>query len=307
MKTSLFCLAGILTVIPLVRAGTDAADEASARRVLREELVTAQSWGKVHAADVLATYGEAAAVWPVFLRELKLHPDENQYRVGIHRVLARTAPTSAERAAEVAWIVRVFLDPTSRDRPHAIEALCKLGGPHDVAVISAARRWRAHATDADEVFISWLLWQSGDVSARDFVVSALHSSEAPARLRAAYVLRMIGTKNPAALAALVRAADLEPAGGDPTTRAMLVGAAYQLQASPAQLVGWREILEKMVAEGPPLATYDALQALMPSYGSANLARLRPLLAAPAGDVRIAAAWAILDITTRASAGPTTSR
>ena len=52
-------------------------------------------------------------------------------------VIAReTLGAPAGRAAEVAWIAGVFLDPSSPDRGHALETLA---GPFDHAVREAAR------------------------------------------------------------------------------------------------------------------------------------------------------------------------
>lgn len=300
MKFSPPLAAGWIVLAALAAgAGLRAADDATAaRRVLRAALVTESGWPKVHAAEVLAAHGDPGAARAAFLAELATHGGVPRDRIGIHRVLARTAGTAAARRAEVAWLAGVLADPQAPDRVLAAETLGKLGGPPEAAVLAAARDWLATAEEEDAVFLQWLCWQAGDDDARRAIVGRLRSPRAATRLRAAYVLRLTGTAEPAALAELARAAAREPV--DSPARAIVVGAAYHLQAAPAQCAAWRAALEQLVADGPPTAAYDALQALLPGYTAADVPRLRPLLAHAHSDVRTAAAWALLAIDARSA-------
>ena len=65
----------------------------------------------MHAAEVLAAHGDPGAARAAFLAELATHGGVPRDRIGIHRVLARTAGTAAARRAEVAWLAGVLADP----------------------------------------------------------------------------------------------------------------------------------------------------------------------------------------------------
>ena len=67
-------------------------------------LAAESGWVRVHAAEALAACGEPAAARAAFLTELAVHGEVPRDRIGIHRVLARTAPDPATRGAEVAWL-----------------------------------------------------------------------------------------------------------------------------------------------------------------------------------------------------------
>ena len=161
---------------------------------------------------------------------------------------------------------------------------------------AALRRWAAKAPPAERVLLNWLEWQGGDAGARGRLVEALGEADAVARLRAAFVLRFTGTKEPAALAALGAAADREVEGA--ASRAFVVGAAYALGASAERMPVWREILEETARSGPPAEAYEALQALSSGAGRAELEQMRPMLEHAHGDIRVAAAWLMLAVVRR---------
>lgn len=264
---------------------------AEARRTLRDVLAREGGWIKVHAAEVLANHGEAARVREAFLEELKAHGSEPQYRIGIWRTLALASANETGRADWVGRIRAVFVDPASPDRLHAVETLGKLGGPHPAPVVAAAKAWLRAVPPEDAAFGLWVCWQAGEPDALRAIIGLLDSPQAAARSRAAYVLYRSGTTEPAALAALARAADAEPA--DSPGRTNIVGAACRLKAAPARLGHWRQILDRVVGEGAPGARYAALQALLPLYRPVDVPRLLPLLRHEHPDVRTGAAAAIL--------------
>ena len=267
---------------------------ALALTTLRATLAEEQGWIKVHAGEVLTTQGEAAAVHAVYQKELIAHGDEPRYRWGIRRTLALTAPTPAERAQWIDPIAAALIDPATPDRVNALEGLGKLGPPHSSAVLDAAAHWLPTASPEDGVFLHWLQAQSGDASAWPKIVAQLNAPGLDARLRAAFLLRRVGTTDPAALAALTRAADAEPA--DSSARAIIVGGAYLLHASAPRMADWRATLDHIVANGAPNDRYEALQSLRTFYRPADLPMLLALLKYPHGDVRTGAAWAILTVT-----------
>lgn len=267
-----------------------------ARSTLREALARENGFVKVHAAEVLTAYGDRDRVRAVFLQQAENHAEELRYRHGIWRTLALSAENSSQRAAWLERIEKVVLDPSSPDRLHAVESLAKLGGPHSAAVLAATRQWYNHAPEEETPMLEWVLWQAGEHEVETALRHRLASPTLVSRLRAAYVLRQIRTMDPSTLAALSAAADAEPV--DSAARPIIIASAFLLRASPERLPAWRSILEEMAAQGPPSAAYDALQGLMGVYHTADLARILPLLQHAHGDVRIAAAWTILDVTSR---------
>ena len=190
----------LLAGVAGARAGAAVAHEGEARAVLRAALSDEHRWVRVHAAEVLLEFGERASVAEAFVREEARHGSEAGYRVGVWRVLAQARP--AERAAWHGRVLAVFCDEAAADRLFAAETLAKLGDPLSVDARAALRRWAAKAPPAERVLLNWLEWQGGDAGARGRLVEALGEADAVARLRAAFVLRFTGTKEPAALAAL---------------------------------------------------------------------------------------------------------
>ncbi len=286
--------ATILVGLTSVLAGAAVSDEGEARGVLRAALADEQRWVRVHAAEVLLEYGERAIVAEAFVREEQRHGKETGYRVGIWRVLAQARP--AEREMWRGRVLAVFCDEAAADRLFAAETLAKLGDPLSADARAALRRWAAKAPPAERVYLDWLDWQGGDADARGRVVAALGEADAMARLRAAFVLRFTGTKEPTALAALGAAADREVEGT--MSRAFVVGAAFALSASAERMPAWREILDATARRGPPAEAYEALQALRSSAGRTELERMRPLLGHAHGDVRVATAWLMLAVLRR---------
>ena len=93
---------------------------------------------KVHVAEYLLSLDYAAGVRETFLKESELHGDEPGYRIGIWRVLTRTANTDEKRNPWIDKIFEVITDPEAPDRTTAVKTLAKLGHPvagDDVAIL----------------------------------------------------------------------------------------------------------------------------------------------------------------------------
>lgn len=268
----------------------------AARQTLEDALHGETGWIKVHAAEVLLIAGETKAVAAVFRLENEIHGQEAGYRVGIWRVLTQACP--AERAFWRGKMMAVFLDSTASDRLFAVESLAKLGDPQPPKLKLALDLWGASATPAERVFVDWLDWQQGDETARIRVIEALRSSDAVARLRAAYILRKSGCADPMALGALRAAAAVEPL--ESIGRPYVIGAAFALSADPGQREVWRVALEDMAHRGTASAAYEALQALQRHCSNEDIGRMEPLLKNIHGDVRVGAAWTILAVARRAN-------
>src|SRR4051794_7599525 len=83
-------------VVPLAHAGgepIDAGQLERARGELRRALKDEPKFVKVHAAEALLELGIGQDVKSVFESERRRHEAESPYRIGIWRVLARTATT----------------------------------------------------------------------------------------------------------------------------------------------------------------------------------------------------------------------
>ena len=65
--------------------------------IVRDVLEHEHLWVKVHAAEYLLWLDCPGGVKETFTKELELHSDEPQYRIGIWRVLGRAAPNEHEQ------------------------------------------------------------------------------------------------------------------------------------------------------------------------------------------------------------------
>lgn len=262
-----------------------------ARSVLQRVVTEDRSWVGVHAAEALAALGEGRTVHERFLLEAS-HAGSLPHRIGIWRVLAATTANTEERAAWIARIEQVFLDPDAPDRKQAIESLAKLGHRTTGAVLAEVRRAANAPASMNRVLPLWSLHYAGDPAALDQLLALLRSDDPVARQRSAYALRWIQPAGPAARAALVQAVKLEPAG---TPRVFLVSAALTLDADPAQRASWQNELQTFFHGDLPTGRLEAAQALAPFCQPADLPRLEALLDDADHDRRVAAAAMILHL------------
>jgi len=254
----LVLLAGLLGAAPPARAGSRDADALrdEAVKVLRNELRSAEGSVMVHAAEGLLYLGYFDGVEDTFRRELERHRDESPDRIGIWRVLARTARHAARRDDWVRRIKRSFMDEESPARIRALEALGKLECRLDEGELDAVRRF---AEREQSPFAWWVL--------------ALHDAEgAHARLEA---LRSSGDR-----ATRLRAACCLARMNPPTREAWV--AAGGKDAAIAALAG-----------GDPAERLAACRTLGEVGLPAERGLLAPLMADPDPEVRVQAAIALL--------------
>ncbi len=261
-----------------------------ARGALHAALQEETGWTRVHAAEALLAVGD-----PEPVRQALATPDRDESRlperIGIWRVRAALAREPGEKALWIKRIEEVATDSAARDQLQAVESLAKLDCRPTAAVLVAARRLAALG-DGESVFEFWLQHLAGEPGALRQLAGRLDSPVPAARIRAAYVLRRLRPDDPGVRCALARAAAAEA----PTSIAYpyVLGAAWLLDADPAQMAVWRAALERIATSGAPGARYEADQVLM-------LARLGPTPdffragLEGTGDVRIGAAWAILTL------------
>jgi hypothetical protein len=267
------------------------------RAVLHEIYDHEESWVKIHAAEALVAAGEAIEIRA---KLLKLVPtvDSLVYRVGVWRVLAATSPTAADRAACVAAVEKIYLDPAAPDRSQAIETLCKLRVVVAGPVLAEVRREAALGPGqlqprSLQPLALWSLALAGEPGALARLCAVLRSPDTSLRVDGAYALRLLGNQDPAVRRALAEAAAVEPPGT--AARPYVLSAAFTLRADEGKLAPWRSDLEAMVQTGTSEARFEACQALRPSATLSDLARYEPLLAGPSPDTRIGAASTILHV------------
>lgn len=268
---------------------------ARARSTLDEALKTEQGWIRIHAAEALIALGGHERMRRLFEAELPAW-ENSPYRIGAWRVLAATASAPEDKAAWIARIEKVFLDPTSPDRLQAIESLCKLRHVLGGAALAAAREMEGRVAPADALFPLWALCLAGEDHALERLAGSLASPEAAVRRRAALVLRWLAPPERWIRRELARAADVEPAST--VASPYLVSAALWLDVDAGRRAAWRARLEQHLMTGPAGVRLEACQTLMRIYAPRDLSRVVALLEHPEGDVRLGAAWMILAVMAR---------
>jgi hypothetical protein len=255
-----------------------------------------ESWIKIHSAEALVAGGEAIAIRDRFLG-MRPTVDSLPYRVGVWRVLANTSPTLAQRAACVAEVERIYLNPAASDRSQALETLCKLRIKLAGPTLERVREARQQGGTGAQVGLTlWALQLAGEAGALEGLTDLLRSSDVTARLVAAYALRLLDVQDATTLRALGQAADAE----SPDTRAypFLLSAAVSLRADSSRLPVWRAALQKVLTQGSDDARFEAAQGLLPRAGTSELPTYVSLLDAAGSDTRVGAALTILQVQLR---------
>jgi HEAT repeat protein len=246
-------------------------------------------WVRVHAGDALAALNRPERVIAAFRPQADAAGP--QYRIGVWRVLA-LAEQGDRRREYVARIRRAFLDPHGPDQTHAIEALAKLKVPASDDAERQRVRDVAEGGGSAAPFALWRLAQAGDETAVARLASLLDNPDEPTRVRAAYVLGRLQPLPHATDRALSAALAKERAGSvaQSVMRAALgVDAAREMAQDP---------------DAPQYARYSAAMCLAELGRARDHAILSRMLQDPDLDVRVAAAYATLQIDGRAAAAST---
>jgi len=190
-------------------------------RVMHEE----EQWVKVHAAEYKLQVGLSKGVYETFLEQLALFEDQAPYRIGIWRVLAKSAPKETERKQYIDKIIGVFNDREATDRIHAAETLAKLGVP----VSSSAKATTDEILKGEKgslwVYTLWASMQGQEKSANPILEALMSGIEEDIpRLQAAYALKMEGNIPEEEWEALATMALAEPATS--IAKVHLISAAY---------------------------------------------------------------------------------
>jgi hypothetical protein len=266
-----------------------------AKKILHEIMDQEESWVKIHAAEALIAGGEAISIRERFL-QLAPTADALPYRIGIWRVLANTSPTAAERAACVAQVEKVFLNLSNPDRSQAIETLCKLRVRVEGPTLDLVRQTAVDGPVLLRPLALWSLRLANESGALEKICALFQSTDPTMRIDAAYALRLLRETDPAALNALARAADAEPA--DSRAYPYVISAAFALNADPARRPVWRASLEKIIATGSVDARFEACNGLLAEVKASDLPKYLPLLDEKGNDTKVGAALTLLYVRAR---------
>lgn len=289
----------VLLPAPEAHASVPAPDELldTIRAVFEGET----GWVRIHAAEALIWHGCAAEVYEAYLPRADSAPPKA--RIGVWRVLARSAPTPEERETYVARIRAAFLDKNGPDRLHAVETLAKLGAPAPAGALEEA----AQGSDAFAVYARWALYNvrgDGDPSG----IAELLDAQDPAVVRStAYALRNL-PELPADLTEKLWA--MVNAQGPPTVADVYLESALAVHDESYPLGAMTKLLSRLprpdaAAPAMPLTKGEKVEICM-AFAEAGRESDAVFFAAlvddPEADVRQAAAHALLRIHRRANRG-----
>ena len=291
MKTLLLTIALGAGAMP--RAADDPL-RARSVQILQAALRTEERWIKVHAAEALIAAGQPDGVARAFEAELAARGAEPQYRIGIWRVLAQTAPTEPEHDTWIARIVAAFLDTGGPDRLHAAEALGKFGYRAHEGEIGAFQLAAGAGRGSLAADAQWVLANGSDEAVGP-LVTMLASEDRGTRNDAAYAIRYLPKLSPASWQKLALAAQQSWMGS--AERVTLVSAAF-VHAPEKEKAFFKAELLKYLSVGTNDEKLEVCAAIAVKGVKADTARLTPLLDSPVTDVRIGAAQAILRISRR---------
>jgi len=273
--------------------------EAEPIAVLRDVMRREERFVKVHAAEALIELGQPAGVHDLFLTQEREHRDVPMYRLGVWRVLARTATVSTpDHQRWVGELRKVALDPAAPDRIGAIESLAKLNyalAPDERPVIETLA---ASKDEGIALFSLWLLSQApGSENPQDRVARYLDSKNPITRLRAIYILRFLpdlSTDNRAKLKAAARAEEKDTLTYAYATSSSFIVAKTYGDGDEAHRT--RGELYRILKTAEPAAKQEACRTLGEQGSRADLDAIAPLLADPAPPARVGAALAMARIT-----------
>jgi len=242
-------------------------------------------WIRAHAGEALVQSGRRDPALDVF-RPLA-DSAEPKYRVVVWRILARAEPDPAEQRRYVDRIRKALFDRGGPDQTHAMEALAKLHEPIADDAELALVREIADGGGPMSPFAVWRLEQAKQAATVARLITLLRADDAVTRARAAYVLGRIRSSPESVSAAVSGALKSEPA--DSPARVML------------RVAGGVDSAREMVkdAVGPATGRYFAAMFLAERGTPEDRDSLSPLLNDGDADVRVAAAFALLQIEGRA--------
>jgi SSS family solute:Na+ symporter len=261
---------------------------------LRVAMHSDQEWIRIHAAEALIWHGEASVVRQVFLPEAD--SAKPPLRIGVWRVLARSANSPAEHEKYLNKIRNAFHDPAGSDRLHALESLGKLSAP----IQREERHLFEQAAASDDASLSafawWVLARQGAPRAAERLAELLTHRDPLVRLRSAFALRSLPTLSAQVRQELHIAAEREP--DDSVARVYLTSAAFVTAETAARRERFARELHTLLQRGSAAEQREVLVALGEAGTSADAVSIRKWLDHPDLGIRVQAAHALLRIDRR---------
>ena len=252
-------------------------------------------WSRIHAAEALSAVGFGDDIRVRLLAALT-EWERSPQRIGAWRVLAAFAREPAERQKWIDLVEGVCRDPTAPDRLQAVESLGKLACAASAATIASVKEYATRLSAAEALFPIWALMVAGDPAAAVQLHSAVSNSDAQVRRRACYIIRRLPSPSPELRAALVQRAAEEPS--DTAARPYLLTAIITLDLEPHPHSAWLWELERFWPKATGPVRLEISQALRKSPTPEMLGVWRDNLRTADLGTRVAAAWAILEISSR---------
>jgi hypothetical protein len=256
-------------------------------------------WSRIHAAEALSAVGFADDIRARLLAALP-EWERSPQRIGAWRVLAATSRDSAERQKWIDRVEGVSRDATAPDRLQAVESLGKLACVASAATIGSAREYAFLLSAAEALFPLWALTVAGDQAAAAQLRSALSHSDAQVRRRAGYIIRRLPSPSAELRDALVKQAAQEPP--DTAARPYLLTAVITLDLEPERHSAWLSELERLWPKAAGPIRLEISHALRKLPTPEMLGVWRDNLRESDIGTRVAAAWAILEISSRSNRG-----
>ncbi|MEP6662640.1 MAG: hypothetical protein ABJC04_03150 [Verrucomicrobiota bacterium] len=264
--------------------------QTDALKILQNALKTEKFFVKVHAAEFLIAQGFKDEPRAIFEEELKNHESEKPYRIGIWRVLARSAKTPVEKEKWISKLRDAFMDRVGEDRSHALESLGKLNYKVSAKGDEEIENYARSHSGVERVLAEWVLALSGKADYEKALLKSCQMEDSEGRSFAAYGLRFLPNVSGEMRRQFLKLAVAEKE--DSKAKIYFDGTALWLVKKSEQ-AKFRNNLWMALKQGTPKEKYEAGTALAGRPDKQDVPHLIPLLAEDNADARISAANAIL--------------
>ncbi len=262
----------------------------TALKIIQDALKTEKLFVKVHAAEFLIAHGFKEDPCAVFEEELKNHGSEKPYRIGIWRVLARSAESPEEREKWISRLRDAFMDRSGEDRSHALESLGKLNYAVRTNGDEEIENYARTKSGVERVLAEWVLARAGNVAYEKALLESCQMEDIDGRGFAAFGFRFLPKVSDSTRRQFLKLASAE--NEKSKAKVYFAGTGLWLTKNSSQLK-FRKKLWDFLQHGTPKEKYEACTALAGRAEEQDVSHLRPLLADENPDARISAANAIL--------------
>ncbi len=256
----------------------------------------------LHAAPLKNMHAAEALIWDRYPNEARaeferlLPTAKPPILIGAWRVLAQAAGDPKVRARYVNKVRDAALDTKGPQAEFAIESLGKLG-------YAGRERPFVELAESGEpvmkILARWVIANSGKAEDEAALAELLDQPDSRNRGIAAYALRFLKRLRPATIAHVQKVYDAEPPDG--AGRVFFATTLYVHGTSENRAALKRELF-RFAEKGDQEARYQSLLVVGKWAGYSDLPNLERFLSDKDGDIRIAAAHAILSATAAKGAG-----